>query len=717
MRTALIPTKTGNADPVDCFTITDLPWHLLDLKKFKAKNKRGVRFCQAIMTFDIETSTMGNKDDGYQGFMYHWQAVLDGQPIYGRRWEEVIFLLEEIQRRFMLGPKDRLVCYVHNLGYEFQFLIDFLQSIYPDGLKIFAAQKRKPMYVLCPSGIEFRCSYKLTNMSLAAATKKEIGCTHLKAVGDLDYKILRTPDTILTDEEFGYCMGDVISLYDFIKARLANDHDNLETVPMTSTGYPRRDCRRACRSDESYRKFFTKLHIPVNVYLMLKEAARGGDTHANRIHAGKLMRDMDSFDVASSYPFQLVAYKYPMTIFMPYGDRLSMTEFRECLAQYACLFRIVLINPRLKEHIAYPYIPTSKLTAFHHPSARCDNDRLMTCDWLQMTITDIDFELIERQYEWDEIYISDMMVAEYDYLPECLLNVIRKYFTRKSELKVQLKDLEDADQEHTALYEDLEYQYGKSKNLLNGIFGMMYQDPVRSTIEFDGEWKEQKLTDEAEIEKALDKFEKSRNSFLYYPWGVWTTAHARRHLADLVALAGDPDGKGERQDLAVYSDTDSVKAIHNDIATSLIEQRNAQIRELAERRQAYADVTNASGETIRFYMGIYEKENKEPITEFKTLGAKKYAYTYKGELHVTVSGVNKKEGSAELGTISNFETGFVFQRAGGQELYYNDNVGIRTIEVDGCTFTTASNIGMVDSTYTLGITDEYSALIYWEEYH
>ena len=115
-------------------------------------------------------------------------------------------------------------------------------------------------------------------------------------------------------------------------------------------------------------------------------------------------------------------------------------------------------------------------------------------------------------------------------------------------------------------------------------------------------------------------------------------------------------------------------------------------------------------------MGVYEHENKEPIKEFKTLGAKKYAYVDAKGLHCTISGVSKKLGAQELKTIDNFKIGFVFRDAGGMELYYNDNVGIHQETVNGCTFTTASNVAMIDGTYTIGITDEYAELIKLNNY-
>jgi hypothetical protein len=60
------------------------------------------------------------------GFMYHWQICLGGLCCFGRRWEEFFYLLDEIVDAWRLKELKRLVIYVHNLGFELQFLYAFL---------------------------------------------------------------------------------------------------------------------------------------------------------------------------------------------------------------------------------------------------------------------------------------------------------------------------------------------------------------------------------------------------------------------------------------------------------------------------------------------------------------------------------------------------------------------------------------------------------------
>lgn len=708
MRPACIKRFDGGEDVIETYNIHDFPYENLNTKALTCKHKKKPKYLvYTFATFDIETTTIDNGTDTPYGFMYHWQMDVGGYVVTGRRWEEWVEFMLKLVEIFKTDETRYFIVYIQNEAFEFQFIRDFLNA-YFDGFTVFAAQRRKPIYVTTGNGIQFRCSYKLTNMSLEKAVQNELGVVHCKASGDLDYRVIRTADTPLNDTEFGYCVSDVVSLYELIERRLINERDNLESIPLTSTGYVRRDCRNSCRKDPDYREEFLKQEMTESVYKLLMEAGRGGNTHANRFMSGRVWHNVDSFDVASSYPAQMFLRKFPVSKFTPYGKIESMTELDGLLSEYACLFRVIFTGLEVRDNIGMPYIAISKATA-HSKHVTLDNGRVLSVinredrendrGYLALTLTDVDFQIIKEQYTWDEMSISDFHIATYGYLPEALLSQVMAYFRAKTELKDKIKEAEESGDEEEAA--NLAYLYAKSKNRLNGIFGMCYTNPVHNVISIneDGEW----IEDAPEIADALKKYWKSRNSFLVYAWGVWITAWARKHLEDLFNALG--------QDKVIYGDTDSGKAVDVDI--SKIDALNAKVMELADKRGAYCDYNGT-----RYYMGVYEHENKIPIAKFKTLGAKKYVYEDEKGLHVTISGVNKKLGAKELGSIDNFVPGFIFKDAGGLTLYYNDaEQGIHQITVDGCTMTTASNIGMIDSTYEIGITREYAELIGYNIYY
>ena len=93
------------------------------------------------------------------------------------------------------------------------------------------------------------------------------------------------------------------------------------------------------------------------------------------------------------------------------------------------------------------------------------------------------------------------------------------------------------------------------------------------------------------------------------------------------------------------------------------------------------------------------------------MGAKKYAYEDERGLHVTISGVNKKAGAEELKSLDNFKKGFIFRKAGGMEALYNDHPAPDHIEIEGHDLKITSNVALLPSTYTLGVSPDYSMLL------
>lgn len=689
MQVVNIKKSDGTLEPITAYSVEDFPYEKIDDKAINCKKKTPKQYIYTFGTFDIETTTI---DDGVRpyGFMYHWQICLNNIVVVGRRWEEFVSFLKRVKVQLNISKDRRLVFYVHNLAFETQFIVDIVRE-YLGGYKVFARGSRSPIYLLTGDGFEFRCSYILSNMSLKKACENEKGVVYPKADGDLDYRQVRTADTPLTAIELGYCVSDVVCLYDFIYNRLKNEHDNIETIPLTSTGYVRRDCRRACRKNRHYYDKFKKLEIKEDVYTLLKEAGRGGNTHANRNMSGRVWHNVDSYDAASMYPAMMCLRKFPMTAFSYYGEIEDLDEFYEQLNGYACLFRCTFLNIQLKPDVPMPYIPISKCWA--SDNVRLDNGRVLR-GTVGITITDIDFKIIEAEYTWSGIVVEDFYRARYGMLPEELRGVVLEYFKLKCELKEAIKEAEDnGDFEKV---EELSYLYAKSKNRLNGIFGMCYTDPVREVISIDdeGAW----VSELPNIAEALHKYCTSRNNFVYYAWGVWVTCWARDWLEHLINATHN--GK---EGACIYCDTDSSKCINPD--TDEIERLNNMVKKEADELGAYADVNGN-----RYYMGVFEHENKEPIINFKTLGAKKYCYTDAKGFHITISGVEKKRGAVEMGSINNFKPGFIFKEAGGLTLYYNDDK-LHTININGCEMLTGSNIGMVESTYELGITQEYGELI------
>lgn len=716
-------------------------------KDRKTKERYQVEMFRYFMTFDIESTTITpdeyiayekkrqearekhKKDPGIPlnvprpyAFMYHWQAKIDNEVVYGHYWQEVFDFFEMIRDYLKLNERRRLVCYIHNLGFESWWMLPFLKERYKD-IEMFATAPKKPLKMFIPAlGIEFRCSQRLSNMSLYYATKSEYGVNHIKAKDDLDYKALHLPNQELNDKEFAYTIIDVVGLYEYIERRLINENDDLFSIPLTSTGYVRRLCRKRCMADKDYRKIFLNTRLDADVLMLLYDASRGGNTHSNPAMTNRLLHDLDSFDAVSEYPYVLVTKQFPMSQFQYYGVVGSMKELEYLINTYACLFTAVFKNLRVKKDVPVAYLSYAKQKGVYG-NVRFDNGRVLSVGntktnedgAIAFTITDIDYKLIRDMYEWDELAIADFHIAQYGYLPQPIIDTIMELFEEKCQLKLQIEAVEEkieinSTPELLAEKAYLKYLYGKCKNRLNGVFGMMYTRPVHGEVYLDEnlEYHEKELSI-GDIKEKLNDYYKSYNSFLNYAWGVWCTAHARAHLQRLILATNytDPSGDIEKSNVFVYGDTDSSKCIiHN---YTIIDALNAEIKAECESRGAFIDL-----EGKRFYLGVFERETGGKHGKyklFKTLGAKKYVYEDKEGLHTTIAGVNKEKAPEELKEVDNFAVNFTFYKAGGKTLFYNQGDG-STKTISGEEIPITNNIAIIDSTYNVNLTLDYSMLLY-----
>lgn len=651
--------------------LSDRP--LVKRKQGNQRTKKRVKYKDIITAFDIETTRLADIE---QSVMYVWQWQFDDDyTVVGRTWEQ----FAAFQRKLAKILDDTvMVVFVHNLSYEFQFLRGIYQ-FNPD--EVFAIKSRKVLKCNMYGCFEFRCSYIHSNMNLDTYTKK-MGVKHKKLTGTFDYEKIRYPWTELSREELAYCIHDVQGLVEAIKIEMEHDGDNLYTFPLTSTGYVRRDAKKAM-STVSFS--FVKNQLPdYEIYKMLREAFRGGNTHANRYYANYTLHNVHSADRSSSYPDVMCNCKFPISEFYRLGD-LQYKEVVKLIEkrQKALIMRVAITGIYLTRiDWGCPYLSLSKCR--HIENALEDNGRILSADYLETTLTDIDLRIVLQEYSFTDIRFFDVASSRYGYLPTPLINTICQYYHYKTELKNVTGQ---------------ELLYMKSKNKLNSLYGMCAQDPVKQSILFiENDFKEQN-EDEAKL-----LLEHNKKAFLAYQWGVWVTAWARYRLEEGIILAhGDIENPDSPQ--FVYCDTDSVKYL-GDIDLTLFNNQR-----ITDSKRSGAHATDPSG--ITHYMGVYEKEHD--MCEFRTMGAKKYVYreTPEDKLVCTIAGVSKSLGGKELeahGGITAFHEGFTFEQAGGLEAVYNDDVDT-VINIEGHSLHITANVVLRPSTYTLGLSADYKRLL------
>lgn len=716
--------------------VNDVPYSIfsqckLQKPKRKKKTKHQHKYKDLICAFDIETSTINCGEHGDQSFMYIWQMQIDSLfTIIGRTWEELRQLLQGIKAE--LSEDEYLCIFVHNLSYEFQFLSGVFDFNTED---VFCLDHRKVAKADLWGCFEFRCSYIHSNSSLDRWTR-ELRVEHTKRAGDLDYSTVRypwTPWESFSQEEQDYMTYDVLGLVECIKAEMLRDDDTLYSYPLTATGYCRREAKRAIfnctgpgfRSALQCQQRGPDGFIPdLEIYHALRENFRGGDTHANRKYAGIKIKEIGpvhSVDRSSSYPDVLVNCKYPMGEWRKIkNEHVSVAELLFWLERGTpVLCRVYFSNIRLRDpDWGFPYLALAKCRGVPLQDKRgsrdpkdvalIDNGRILYSPAVCTTLNDIDLKIIMDTYEFDTMEVDDLWVSRYGKLPRDFVSLILQYYSDKTGLKGLAEHLGLDPTSREAI--DIEQRYAASKAKINSLYGLCAQCPIKQNVLYKPNLEDLYYLDDKDEASLLA--EHNRTGYLSYAWACWCTSWARYRLYEAQKIAGDH---------GIYCDTDSLKYWGDVDWTAYNKARVAD----SKRTGAYAK--DPAGKI--HYMGVMEQE--DDYIECKFYGAKKYAYRTKdGVLHATIAGVSKAQckkdtridtaqglGATWLeknGGIDAFQTGFVFDgqaHGGGTMAVYNDHPEVPDQEIDGHTLRITRNVVIAESSYTLGLTADYSALL------
>jgi len=376
---------------------------------------------------------------------------------------------------------------------------------------------------------------------------------------------------------------------------------------------------------KSYHEMIETLSVDVEEYKQLKRAFMGGFTHSNAINTGKVLNDVKSFDFTSSYPYCMISEKFPMGK----GRIVDVDEntFEEYLNMYCCVFDVQFTG--LIPKVNYEnYISYSKCFKCVNPII--NNGRVVCCDMLCTTITNVDYDIIKVCYSWDEIRVGNFRIYQKGYLPTQFIKSIIKLYRDKTRLKG---------------VEGKEVEYMLSKEMLNSCYGMCVTDIARDNIVYDNDnWEVVKPTDEM-LRDELDKYNKSKKRFLFYVWGIFVTAYARRNLFSGIFEFGND---------YIYSDTDSIKAINYNNHMEYINNYNELTQRKLQRACQYhgLDITELQPKTIKGetkLLGIWD--NDGVYDAFKTLGAKRYMYKQGDDYHITIAGTNKHLGGQYIKSL------------------------------------------------------------------
>lgn len=645
------------------------------------RKDKNTTYYREFCTFDIETTNIKKLQNSV---VYLWSICVNGFVYFGRTLNEFRRLLTYVNDQL----KHKLVIYVHNLAFEFVFLSGVLDFGHDN---VFLLDRRKPLKATY-GNIEFRCSYLLTNMSLGKFTA-QMNIKNAKLKG-YNYNKYRFPWSQLTWLDYRYNGNDTLGLWQALKEFMRRNEDDIATIPSTNTGFVRRDLKRIfseCMND----KLMESLQPTPELLTRLREAFRGGNTHHNRYYNGEVMIakkncvSIGSNDEKSAYPAQLCCEKFPCTKFQHIGSKPIEVVERKIENGLALLITIAVWNIQQKDPLdGCPYIPISKCNRWSN--VVLDNGRVLEGDFIEITITDLDYKIIKDTMTWDYIEVCDLWQSHYKYLPE----EFRLYLLDLFHAKENLRDSDP-------------YLYAKQKNKFNSCYGVMVQNPLKRQFM----WSNNQCT---EKHVSMDRIFKQLVSkkFAPYQWGVWTTAWARYKLhlgyKEIINQRHAQIMCGETPTIDfLYCDTDSLKYTGHVDFTEL----NKRIIENDKKTGAF--IIGNDGQPI--YLGVFEFEGE--YTQFVSLGAKKYCYrTPDKKLHLTLSGVSKNGVKELSNNIRNFKQGFVFKQSAGLQATFNDNVH-KVVKYQKHDLLITPNIYLEKTTYTLNTTPEYDFAINYAKEH
>jgi len=574
-----------------------------------AHKKKTVSSC--IATFDIETSTLPNMNKrlsdpdmlAYFNTCFCWQFYMipedaeKGIFIFGRKPEDFFSFVKRLSAKL----KDiHVICYIHNLAYEYNNLCEYFVKTQKKDDTIFFKSPIRPLFLSCRN-FEFRCSAELSHLSLQKIGD-DIGVSKLK--GDFDYNVRRFTDTPLSTMEINYCFRDVYILAKYLQYKVKElstidkKKRHIFDLPYTQTGYPRRDIKRVFTKTQKGAKINREIcKLSHEQYNYLHPAFWGGFVQANYHYIGTLCANILHVDLTSAYPAAMLLFTYPYHLaYVGVSEdrflQLVHDTARAVIAEVT--FKNISIKPG-----EIPYIPKDKCR--NCVNMRTVGGKVVEADAITLTVCDVDYQLIEKAYSHfsgrplEECLTlpGKILLGDKKPLPIAVIFSIMRYFSGKTEYKgVEGKEIE----------------YALSKQMLNAIFGLS-----ATSLEHFKYYVE-------DYETKVGEMEYTENTVIPYQWCIYITAYVRRWIYGFITRLSN-------KNFWIYADTDSLFLYSNAETNRLVKEHNATIHAALAEIEKTFPVSPVSPKGKKQYLGLLlndEDTDSGLISEFCTIGAKRY---------------------------------------------------------------------------------------------
>lgn len=589
--------------------------------------------------FDTESTTIYSDPDTMKDvehcFCYSYQVSV-GREHYAiyRTIEQFLNFFEVLQSVVRYKNMDvespaKLYIWVANLAHEWSF-IKYAISDRFECTKIFAKTARDCLLIEF-GNIQFRECIGLFGHSLADIAKN--WTTTQKAKGDLDYNLIRTAYTPLTDTEKGYCINDVLILSEMHEAiTKAYQHENgTLTIPFTSSGFVRMKLKDAIRNDvditeeRTAREHCFKKPPKNNIEYLMKQnryifvspeqwtlcreyGYSGGLCGSNIEYIGKDLKNITCADLTSDYPAQMLHCKFPNGWLKEYHRRyytkivqqkrpyfiMAVVDF-ESKTNHATFSEHKIINAK-REDFEQRFGAVKELIVYNGKVLRCKNAVVI--------LNDVDISAYEMIYKLKIKVLKVWAFDRYGKIPKWLSESLTDDYIKKAVLK------------HEGKNETIEYK--DAKRNANTYYGVL---ATRAQDSFDTFYNGLFVPSETKPIKQM-----FRECWLNPYIAFWVTSYARRILMYFIS---------KYPDKIVQYDTDSLYFKPCDAL-------NAELNEYNKKQIAMNEKIFAGNKNIELLLDLGCWDFEKSCQRFLAMGAKKYIKMQGDQIKTVIAGLPKQ---------------------------------------------------------------------------
>lgn len=644
-------------------------------------------YSNIVYGLDIETSTIDSMEHKDKKISYMISYCISKINILNGEYEKVEVGrtykdLDDFLFRFneYANEKEKeYIFYIHNFDYEYSFFknnLKFFKELYDedDTSSYLFTSMNSPLYIDL-GRLSFRCSLKLLSKSI-----RQLGNEIKIPKLDYEYNKVRTPLSVLSDEEIEYNYRDVeIMLKSIYKLYKENKYINeVKDIPLTKTGISRLNCEKNIevnkniKLNKSYKdkkgrnkgKRVRKLydfHIKTcqehkakteQQLRIWEKCFQGGLVFSNPKYCGVILDNVASIDFSSSYPTQILYRYFPYDFKIVEDNKLDTLKkfIRQEFFSYTQLiyekpfytyFNTTLTITNVKAKFFFYPLSISKIENFNdlYNDINCKflNGKLISSEiGITITLSSLDLFIISLFYDFDVIGCDYLEYTRKtsrstDYmLNACVFNGEKKveYKTYNNlisdELKYKKYNKNEIKDDYFRENVNNKKDYIEQKSISHSMLLSVKSDlnalyGMNAMHLLHDRWTY--IIDKMDWNNEPDTFDmyikaRSKSSYVY---GMYVACYARSSLCYAIY------GLLEKGIEIYYTDTDSVKYKDSILADNFINEFNSIIN-------------NSLGDKYKHLkFGTLDKEHI--YDKFVTIGTKSYITLMKDNIDATISGV------------------------------------------------------------------------------